>query len=212
LQLDLPIQQRQHKVNMAKIDEYGHYVAHPRYGQGPHITGLNPQHDYIGGVALQWHSPSECRIPDTAVPADLTRQSPATFPVTHYFDLKRSCDDCRKPFIFFAEEQKYWYEELGFGLESDCIGCAFCRKKQQGIAQSRAWYEALFHIADRTVEQKLEMTECCLNLVEASVFHRNQIQHIRMLLNQLSAEVWHGSQAKMSELHDRLHALETKGH
>ena len=196
---------------MEKIDDYADCVAHPRYGQRPRITGLNPQDDYMGGVVLQCRSPYEYRIPNTAVPADLTRQSPATFPVTHYFDVKRPCHDCRRQFIFFAEEQKYWYEELGFALKSDCIRCVVCRNKQRGIAQSRTNYEALFHIPDRTVEQKLEMTECCLSLVEASVFHSNQIQHIRMLLNQLSAEVWHGSQAKLSELHDRLHALETKG-
>jgi hypothetical protein len=195
---------------MAKIDEYSGYATHPRYGQRPRITGLNPKNDYGGEVFLHWHSADECRIPNTAIPADLSRQTPATVPVTHYFDAKRQCHDCGRPFIFFAEEQKYWYEELGFGLDSDCVRCVPCRKKQQGIARSRERYEALSHTQDKTIDQNLEMAECCLGLVEASVFHKNQIQHIRMLLKQLPSGLGQDAQKKLSELHVRLLALETQ--
>ena len=172
---------------MVPIDEYLEFVTHPRYGQRPRITGLNPETDYGGDVFLHWHSPKECRIPNTAICANLSRQAPATVSVTHYFDVKRQCHDCGKPFIFFAEEQKYWYEELGFGLDSDCVRCVPCRKKQQGIARLREKYEELFHIPERTIDQNLEMAECCLGLIEASVFHKQQLQHIRILLTKKRA-------------------------
>jgi hypothetical protein len=152
--------------------DYREFVTHPRYGQGPRITGLNPETDYAGHVFLHWHSPKDSRIPNTAIPANLSRQSPATVPVTHYFDVMRQCRDCGKPFIFFAEEQQYWYEELGFGLDSDCVRCIVCRKKQQGIGLKRERYEELFHVAERTAEQNLEMADCCLSLVEADAFHK----------------------------------------
>ncbi len=115
--------------------------------------------------------------------ADLTRQTPATVPVTHYFDLQRTCRDCGRQFLFFAEEQKYWYEVLGFGLDSDCVRCADCRKKEQGIARDRETYEALFHVAEKTTEQSLEMAEACLSLIEANVFTAKQTQRVRTLLN-----------------------------
>ncbi|HEY5707613.1 MAG TPA: zinc-ribbon domain-containing protein [Terrimicrobiaceae bacterium] len=187
--------------------EYRDFVTHPRYGQGPRITGLNPETDYAARVFLHWHSPKGTRIPNTAIPADLSRQSPATVPVTHYFDVKRQCRDCGKPFIFFAAEQKYWYEDLGFGLDSDCVRCVVCRKKQQGIGLKRERYEELFHVADRTTGQNLEMAECCLSLVESDVFHKRQLPHIRGILKRLPPGS-NESEPKVKNLWERLHALE----
>ena len=98
-------------------DDYSKFVDHPRYGHQPRVTGLNPDTNYAD-VFLHWHSGKEYRIPNTAIPADLSRQAKATVPVTHYFDVRRQCRDCGRPFIFFAEEQKYWYEELKFKLDA----------------------------------------------------------------------------------------------
>ena len=181
--------------------DYREFVTHPRYGQGPRITGLNPETDHAGHVFLHWHSPKDSRVPNTAIPADLSRQSPATVPVTHYFDVMRHCRDCGKPFIFFAAEQQYWYEELGFGLDSDCGRCIVCRKKQQGIGLKRERYEELFHVPDRTAEQNFEMADCCLSLVEADAFHKQKLQHIRAILKRIP-------ELKVQTLWERLHALE----
>lgn len=189
--------------------DYSQFVTHPHYGHQPRITGLNPETDYDRNVFLHWHSPEGCRIPNTAIPAELSRQSPATVPVTHYFDVRRQCLDCGRPFIFFAEEQKYWYEELGFPLESDCIRCAICRKKKQGIEYKRERYEELFHVSDRTIEQNLDMAECCLSLVEASVFHKRQVQHVLKILNELPQELDKTSMTKFDEIRSRLITLQT---
>jgi hypothetical protein len=112
-------------------------------------------------------------IAGTAVAADLGRQTPATFAVTHYFDIERTCRECGRSYIFFAAEQKYWYEDLGFGLDSDCARCVECRKKEQGIARDRETYETLSHVAERTTEQSLEMADICLKLIEGGHFYRN---------------------------------------
>lgn len=192
-------------------DQYARFVDHPRYGRSPHVTGLNPDNDYSGDTFLHWHSPKECRIPNTAIPADLTRQTPATVPVTHYFDVKRECHDCGKPFIFFAEEQKHWYEELGFGLDSDCVRCVPCRKPQQGIARTRERYEELFHVPIRTTEENLEMADCCLSLMEVSVFHRRQAQRVRMLLNSVSPARDETMGSRYKDLLRRVIAIEASG-
>jgi hypothetical protein len=184
--------------------EFHEYVTHPRYGQGPRTSGLNPQSDYATGrVFLHWHSPEGIRIPNTAIPADLSKQVPATIPVTHYFDAKRQCTDCRRPFIFFAVEQKYWYEELGFPLDSDCVRCIVCRKKQRGLELSRQQYEELFHIQDRTPKQDREMVECSLSLVEAGIFNKRQVERVRAILKKLDSD------AELRALWDRVHAIES---
>jgi Probable zinc-ribbon domain len=168
--------------------EFRDYVPHPRYGQGPQITGLNPEGDYAKGEVLHWHSPVDVRIPNTAIAADLSRQKPATIAVTHYFDARRRCVDCRRLFIFFAAEQAYWYEELGFPLESDCIRCVPCRKKQQGVESRLQRYEELFHVQCRTPEQDMEMVECSLMLVEAGLFGRRQLDRVRSILKKAPSD------------------------
>ena len=188
--------------------DYRKFVPHPRYGQGPRITGLNPEADDTGSIVVHWHSLHGSRIPNTAIAADLSRQAPATLPVTHYFDEKRECRDCGKPFLFFAAEQQYWYEELGFGLEYDCVWCVICRKKERGIGLKRERYEELFHVANRTIEQQLEMADCCLSLVEADVFPKRQLQHVRALLKRLPPGTEEDPGAELKRLWERLNTLE----
>ncbi len=143
---------------------YANYVEHPRFGRGPRFTRLNPIEGVDKNVHLHWHTPKRARIPMTAIVADVSRQTPAMFPVTHYFDSGRICDGCKRPFLFFAEEQRHWYEVLGFPLEADALKCVPCRKLAQGLARAHARYDELFHL-ERTVEQDFEFAECCLALI-----------------------------------------------
>jgi hypothetical protein len=145
----------------------------------------------------------------TAVAADLSRQTPATVPVTHYYDLDKVCRDCGRRFIFFAEEQKHWYEELGFPLEADAVRCPPCRKRLQHVTKTRRRYEQLFHVASRTPEETLEMADCCLTLIEEATFHTRQTERVQMLLNRVPED--RRSDQRFLALAARLHAAETKG-
>ncbi len=189
-------------------DEFDKFVEHPRYGLYPQITGLNPHPDFESGIFLHWSSSADQRIANTAICADLQRQSPATVPVTHYFDVKRVCTDCNRPFIFFAEEQQYWYEVLEFPLESDCLRCITCRKLQQGIAQKRERYQELFHLPHRTLDEDLEFVECCLSLMEASIFGTKQIPRVRMILKKSKPMLTPNSNSTHDALRDRLISIE----
>jgi len=164
-------------------DKYREFVEHPRFGWEPQYTGMNPQTDYGGDTFLHWHSPKSCRIPNTAIAANIKKQMRATVAVTHYYDAKRQCRDCRRMFIFFAAEQQHWYEVLQFGLESNCVRCVPCRKRQQGIAQLRDQYESLYHQPERDEQESLTMAECCLSLIEGQVFTIKQCQRVRSLIN-----------------------------
>ena len=218
-----------------KTDKYAEFADHPRYGRRPNFTGLDPD-PMRSDVQLHWNTTTHHeivvqfesvlgkkwpygdlsaysrgkRIPNTAIVADTTRQPCATVPVTHYFDLERQCCDCNRPFIFFAEEQKHWYEELGFGLDSDCVRCVSCRKRQQGIARRRERYEELFHIPDRTTDENLEMADCCLSLIESSVFTRRQLDRVRMLLNKIPSDADATIKSRYNQLADRVRSVATQ--
>ena len=156
-----------------------------------------------GEVYLGWHI--EGLIPKTAVKANTSKQKPATFHFTHYFDLERKCRDCDRDFIFFAAEQKHWYEELQFGLDSDCVRCVPCRKKVQGIERTRRQFEDLFHTEDRSPDQSLMMAECVLELIENNSFAQKQTERVRMLLNQLPERY---NIERVTVVRQRLHAIE----
>ena len=186
---------------MPSKPRYSNFVEHPRYGRGPRFTTLVPK----GDVYFGWHT--EGRIPKTAVKADIDKQCPATMHVTHYFDLKRRCRDCDREFIFFAEEQKHWHEELQFGLDSDCVRCVPCRKSLQGVERTRQQYEEIFHVSQRTPDQSLLMAECALTLIEINVFSTKQNERVRMLLNQLPSGF---DSERVALIRQRLQAIESE--
>lgn len=163
--------------------EYSDFVAHPRFGRTPRFSDVRPGHAPPGYSRTVFHSRGI--IEGTAVAADLERQCPSTVPALFYFDLKRVCLDCGRPFLFFAEEQKHWYETLGFVLDADCVRCTDCRRKQHRLERRQRRYEDLFHREERSVDEQLEMAETCLDLIQAGVFHQRQLERVRMLLNRI---------------------------
>lgn len=55
----------------------------------------------------------------------------------YYYDVVYSCLDCRKEVIWSAEEQKYWYEELGKNTKSKAVRCQICRCHIQAIKEEQ---------------------------------------------------------------------------
>lgn len=52
-------------------------------------------------------------------------------PYLAYFDKIYFCTDCRTDFLFSAQEQQYWYEELKFWVQSHPDQCLPCRRKRR---------------------------------------------------------------------------------
>jgi len=171
-------------------DEYSGYVKHPRFGRGPRITGLNPPADLP--FDTRWR-PDE-RIPNTAVKADETKQrfgaGSRTYssPYVWYFDVRRICCECKRPFIFFAEEQKYWYEELRLPMEADCVRCCECRGLRHKHQRVLDRYQELRILAEPKATELIELISLGLILIESGEHSnsRRNFDRIRMWLNRLS--------------------------
>ncbi|HWD91118.1 MAG TPA: zinc-ribbon domain containing protein [Verrucomicrobiae bacterium] len=195
--------------NQKSDKKYESYVEHPRYGRGPRQTSLNPNPNdrnvrlhpnavtireiqaraELAGVKLPFFdqlariSPKDsARIPWTAITANPEKQNHPTVPVSHYYDIEKICRKCKRHFIFFAEEQKYWYETLQFPLDSDCVLCSSCRKKEQSLSRNRSTYERLVSAKTRDWKDNLKMAKSALTLVENGVFGTKIVQKIRRLL------------------------------
>jgi hypothetical protein len=171
------------------FDEFAAYAEHPRFGKRPRYTGANAETVFGGDTRFHWRITFDPRVAGTAIEADLTRQTPATVPISHYYDERRRCRDCGRKFLFFAEEQKFWYEELGFGLDSDCVRCFACRQLQRQsrltTARTRDRYEELKQLAEPAVAENLEMAACCLALIESGEFNLRQTEQVRKYLNRV---------------------------
>src|SRR5262249_10185870 len=71
-------------------------------------------------------------LPRGAVRGDITRQvyccdTPRYF----YVDEPRTCVQCRRPFVFGAAEQKFWYETMRFNFASTAVRCVECRRQRR---------------------------------------------------------------------------------
>lgn len=53
------------------------------------------------------------------------------YPYYAYADEERICEECRKTYMFDKEEQKHWYEELDFWVQSRPKKCKTCYKKSK---------------------------------------------------------------------------------
>ncbi|QDS88495.1 hypothetical protein EC9_26860 [Rosistilla ulvae] len=171
-----------------RTDTYADFVDHPRYGRSPRFTGLNPIDDFSRGIYLGWHSHAHERISETAIVANTDRQPDATIPVTHYFDLRRQCRDCGRNFIFFADEQRHWYETLHFYLGADCVRCIECRVAERDTKRLREIYETLLNQNARSDRDALELAETAMLLIDRGVFGHRCVECVRSLLNALPAD------------------------
>jgi hypothetical protein len=180
------------------------YVEHPRWGSRPRPTGLSVSFqppEFIPHWLATFPQPGLRVIPGTAIAADVARQTPATVQVTHYSDLERTCRDCGRLFLFFAVEQKHWYEELGFPLEADCVRCHPCRRRTRELRALHERYQALLSQADPSPDEEAELALVRVELLEAAFFGAKQIDAVRAFLRR------HSGHPRAAEVRERLARL-----
>lgn len=143
---------------------YKEYVKHPRYGDKPKYSGYKYTVDEI--LQSHWHYDKETIFPETAIPADVNKQNYSIYPCNIYVDIEKQCRQCQRWFIFYAQEQKYWYEELGFAIDADCVKCIDCRKKEQTVKQMMLNYEKLVKNKNRTSDETRKLKNIALELLQ----------------------------------------------
>ena len=85
---------------------------------------------------MQWAC-SECLKSGRAIAANPASQTYCDWlPYLAYFDNAHHCVECGMSFIFSKEEQRYWYEELGFWVQSKPNQCRKCRAGKRKRAQA----------------------------------------------------------------------------
>ena len=80
-----------------------------------------PEHFFTGAISLDYES---------ALKADVSRQNYSVCRRYWYVTAIMVCKDCGLEFHFPADEQRYWYEELKFYVDSWPNRCKECQRKQ----------------------------------------------------------------------------------
>ena len=119
-----------------------------------------PSHLFFGSRRLDY---------STAQRADISKQNYSVCPRHWYVDATFVCRDCTEEFIFSASEQRFWYEDRHFWIDSMPRQCISCRKKQRTRSNLRKHYDALITIAlgSCPVETKKEVV-AIINELEAA--------------------------------------------
>ena len=114
-----------------------------------------PPHFFFGAVQLDLSS---------AAQANVDKQNYSTCPRYWYIDAIFLCQDCAAQFTWTADEQRAWFEEYGFYVDSHPTRCAKCRRNSRRLKSLRQEY-------DRTVEraragESLEEKKRVLSLID----------------------------------------------
>ena len=97
-----------------------------------------PSHLFFGSRRMDYGS---------AQRADISRQNYSVCPRHWYVDATFSCQDCGNVFTFSASEQRFWYEDRHFWIDSLPTRCTACRKEQRTRLNLRKRYDALIATA-----------------------------------------------------------------
>ena len=144
------------------------YVTHPRYGKIPMFHGRGFTEDDI--TNSYWFYKHVIFFKHSAIVADISKQNYTTCPRKLYVDIEKRCMECDREFIFYALEQRYWYEELGFYVDADCTKCINCRNKEKYLKKKKEIYDELITKRNRTLLEIKELKNIAFELSEMGFF------------------------------------------
>ena len=147
-------------------------VSHPRYGSAVVRSGTTATPEEVR--ASYWQYKEADIFPESAIAADISKQNFTTFPRAYYVDMRKTCRDCKREFIFFAREQQHWYEELGFYIDADCERCFPCRKSERTIPRHFRRYSELIAKKTLTDDELVTVVRDAIALWNAGVLRDEQ--------------------------------------
>jgi hypothetical protein len=95
---------------------------------------LMPKHLFSGAVHMDYAS---------AVRGNPEKQNYSVCPRYWYIDADFICKGCRKNFTWTAGEQKAWFEDYFFWIDSSPRHCMTCSADQRHLASLRTEYDSI---------------------------------------------------------------------
>ncbi len=115
-------------------------------GFGKNDPRKMPSYLFSGSLYLDFAS---------AVNADISKQNYSICPRYWYVDATIHCGSCGVDFCFAADEQRVWYEEYAFWIDSFPKCCKDCRRVFRDQMELRKEY-------DREITKALKSDDCAV--------------------------------------------------
>jgi hypothetical protein len=106
-----------------------------------------PVHFFSGSLRVDYGS---------AVRAEPEKQNCSICPRYWYVDTIFPCERCGGEFAFTAAEQRVWYEEYGFWIDSLPKHCLACRRGLRDLKAARQEYDRSVETALRSGDVELK--------------------------------------------------------
>ena len=121
---------------------------------------LMPKHFFSGAVHLDYAS---------AVRGNPERQNYSVSPRYWYIDADFICKNCRKNFTWTVGEQKAWFEDYFFWIDSSPRQCMTCSANHRHLASLRTEYDSIVAEAypKNAIGRKLRVIEIVSELEAA---------------------------------------------
>jgi hypothetical protein len=146
-------------------------VPHPRFGARSVPSGFDVPRELIRRVYCYDRPPV---FPDSAIPADVSRQNYSVVPRACYVDILKTCHRCDRQFIFFAREQRYWYEDLGFWVDAQCIHCPECRQWRHRLRRAHQRFSRAVSRREWKDDELASLVRDAILLYEVGVLRSEQ--------------------------------------
>ena len=114
-----------------------------------------PAHLFPGALHLDYR---------TAVRSNPDRQNCSICPRYWYVDATFACVLCDATFVFSAAEQRVWYEEYGFWIDSVPKHCLTCRRNLRTLKTLRQEYDQ--RVVEVLEEGDLESRQRMANVID----------------------------------------------
>ncbi len=142
-----------------------------------------PGHLFFGSLHLDY---------STAVKADISKQNFSVCPRHWYINAAFRCGRCKKTFVFTVDEQRFWYEELGFWIDAQPRECENCRRELRELKTLRQEYDrdlAGVLVKNAPIENKQRIVEVIDSLDAAGVRLPEKIyDNRRILMKQIAVK------------------------
>lgn len=119
-----------------------------------------PKHLFSGALYLNH---------DSAIQGNPENQNYSVCPRHWYIEADFKCKGCEQVFTWTADEQKVWFEDYFFWIDSVPLHCQRCRASRHHLVKLRQAYDASVAAARKqgTTEQKKRIVELVSELESA---------------------------------------------
>jgi len=80
---------------------------------------------------------------ETAIRSNPEKQNYSVCPRYWYFDAEYICESCKTHFTWSAKEQKMWFEQYYFWVDSEPKNCKRCSASRRKLKELRKEYDAI---------------------------------------------------------------------